>query len=64
MNGEYITCLRSRDKLSKGEVGIAKDYLIAGLSMKKIARRRYTSYYRVRRTLKKIQELIKIADSV
>jgi transposase-like protein len=58
MNGGYITCLRSRDKFSKGELDIAKDYLLTGLSIKKIARRRATTYYCVRKTLKKIQGII------
>jgi predicted DNA-binding protein YlxM (UPF0122 family) len=69
MNGEYITCLRNRDKLSKSELDIAKDYFLEGLSMKKIAKKRDSTYYRVRKTLKKIQQLIalpqaKTADSV
>lgn len=64
INGEYITCLRNRDKLDKGELDIAKDYFLAGLSIKKIAKKRDTTYYCVRETLKKIQGLIKIADSV
>ena len=58
MNGEYITCLRNRDKFSKGELDIAKDYFLEGLSMKKIAKKRDSTYYCVRKTLKKIQGLI------
>jgi predicted DNA-binding protein YlxM (UPF0122 family) len=64
INGEYITCLRNRDKFDRGELDIAKDYFLAGLSMKKIAKKRDCTYYCVRKTLKKIQGLIKIADSV
>jgi len=64
MNGEYITCLRNRDKFNKNELDIAKDYFLAGLSMKKIAEKRGSTYYCVRKTLKKIQGLIKITDSV
>lgn len=64
MNGEYITCLRNRDKFDRGELDIAKDYLLEGLSMKKIAKKRDWTYYGVRKTLKKIQGLIKIANSV
>ncbi len=69
MNGEYITCLRSRDKFGRNELDIAKDYFLEGLSMKKIAKKRDSTYYCVRKTLKKIQGLIampqvKIADSV
>jgi len=60
LDGEYITCLRNRNKFSKTEMGIAKDYFLLGLSMKKIAVKRRRSYYRVRETLKKIQRLITI----
>jgi len=61
IDGEYITCLRNRDKFSKREMAIAKDYFLMGLSMKKIASKRRCSYYRVRKTLKKIQRLVTIA---
>lgn len=60
LDGEYITCLRNRNKFSKTEMGIAKDYFLLGLSMKKIAGKRRRSYYRVRETLKKIQRLVTI----
>lgn len=64
MNGEYITCLRNRDKFDKGELDIAKDYFLVGLSIKKIAKKRNSTYYCVRKTLKKIQGLIKITERV
>lgn len=57
IDGEYITCLRSRDKFTKAEMGIAKDYFLRGLSVKKIATKRHSSYYRIRKTVKKIQWL-------
>lgn len=60
IDGEYITCLRNRDKFSKTEMAIAKDYFLLGLSMKKIAGKRRRSYHRVRETLKKIQRLVTI----
>lgn len=58
INGEYITCLRSRDKLTRTEMEVAKDYFLLGLSIKKIADKRHCSYYRVRESLKKIQQLV------
>lgn len=69
INGEYITCLRNRDKFDKNELDIAKDYFLVGLSMKKIAKKRDSTYYCVRETLKKIQGLItlpqvKVANNV
>jgi len=60
IDGEYITCLRNRNKFTKTEMVIAKDYFLLGLSMKKIAGKRRRSYYRVRETLKKIQRLVTI----
>ncbi len=63
IDGEYITCLRNSNKFSKTEMAIAKDYFLLGLSMKKIAGKRRRSYYRVRETLKKIQQLVAIVDS-
>ena len=58
MEGEYITCLRNRDKFSRSEMGIAKDYFLSGLSMKKIAKKHNSTYYQVRKTLKKIKGLV------
>ena len=63
IDGEYITCLRNRNKFSKPEMAIAKDYFLLGLSMKKIAGKRRRSYYRVRETLKKIQRLVTTVNS-
>jgi len=63
IDGEYITCLRNRDKFSKRELAVAKDYFLLGLSMKKIAGKRRWSYYRVRETLKKIQRLVTIIET-
>ncbi len=64
IDSEYITCLRNRDKFTETEMDIAKDYFLLGLSMKKIAKKHDSTYYRVRETLKKIQRLVKIADSI
>ena len=62
-NGKYITCLRSRDKLTSAEMAVAKDYFLLGLSQGKIAIKRSCSVYHVRKTLKTIQHLINVADS-
>ena len=59
MDGEYITCLRNRDKFTEEEMAVARDYFLGGKSIKKIAGKRRLSYYRVRQTLKKIQEIVK-----
>ena len=62
LDGEYITCLRNRDKFSDCEMTVAKDYLLTGLSMREIARHRRCSRYRVRQTLGKILAISKIED--
>jgi predicted DNA-binding protein YlxM (UPF0122 family) len=64
VNGEYITCLRNRNKFDKVELDIAKDYFLDGLPIRRIATKRDVTYYGVRKTLKKIQGIVKIAGSV
>lgn len=58
IDGPYIACLRNRDKLTRGQMVIAKDYFLMGLSMNKIAEKKHWSIYRVRQTVMKIQSLI------
>lgn len=58
IDGQYIVCLRNRDKLTRGQMVIAKDYFLMGLSMNKIAEKNHWSIYRVRQTVMKIQSLI------
>jgi len=57
-DGEYITCLRNRDKFTRAEMAIAKDYFLLGLSIRKISTKRRWTYYRVHQSLKKIQRLV------
>ena len=60
LDGEYITCLRNRDKFSDCEMAVAKDYLLTGLSMRGIARHRRCSRYLVKQTLGKVLAISKI----
>ncbi len=62
IDGEYITCLRNREIFSNAEIIIAKQYFLLGWSIKKIASEQGCSYYRVRKSLKKIQRLVRIVD--
>jgi alkylated DNA nucleotide flippase Atl1 len=55
---KYVSCLRNRDKFSSSEMSIAKEHFLLGLSARKIAARRRWSYYRARRTIKKIRMAI------
>ena len=58
-DGKYITCLRNRNRFSKMELSIAKDYLLSGLSIRKIAEARHSTVYSIRKTIKKIQNVLK-----
>ncbi len=57
LDGQYITCLRSRDKFSDEQIEMARDYFVDGLPMKEIADRHEITYYQVRKTMRKIQRL-------
>ncbi len=57
-DGEYITCLRNRDKFTRDQMTIAKDYFMVGLSMKEIAVKRRWSRYHVRETIIKIKSIL------
>jgi len=63
IDSEYITCLRCRDKFTAAEMDIAKDYFLLGLSIKKIAAERSNSYYRVRETVRKVQNLVQVTNA-
>jgi DNA-binding CsgD family transcriptional regulator len=59
LDGQYITCLRKKDVFTDEQLEIARDYFVGGLSMKEIAQRQGTTYYNVRKTMKKIQRVTK-----
>ncbi|MHC4074891.1 MAG: sigma factor-like helix-turn-helix DNA-binding protein [Planctomycetota bacterium] len=64
INSEYIKCLQHREMFSRDELAIAKDYYLTGRSIKKIAGEHDLTYYRVRQTLKKIQNRLEWAKLV
>ena len=57
-DGEYIVCLRNREKFTRDQMTIAKDYFLVGLSMKEIAVKRRWSRYHVRETIIKIKSVL------
>ncbi|MCH7557503.1 MAG: hypothetical protein IIB56_08605 [Planctomycetes bacterium] len=57
-DGEYITCLRNRDKFTRDQMTIAKGYFLMGLSISKIAAKRHRSRYHVRETIIKIKSIL------
>jgi hypothetical protein len=60
LDGQYITCLRNSDKFTEEQLEMARDYFVDGLPMREIAYRHEATYYAVRRTMKKIQQLTKV----
>ena len=58
VDGEYIACLRNRDKLSIAELEIARKYFLCGMSIRVIAEKQRLSYYRVRLIVKRIESII------
>jgi predicted DNA-binding protein YlxM (UPF0122 family) len=60
LDGQYITCLHNRDKLTEEQIEMARDYFVVGLPMSEIADRHDTTYYAVRQTMKRIQRLVEI----
>ena len=63
IDGEYITCLRNCEIFGNTEMAVAKQYFLLGWSIKKIANEQGCSYYRARKSLKKIQRLVRIIDA-
>jgi predicted DNA-binding protein YlxM (UPF0122 family) len=57
LTGEYIICLRNSKKFNVMELDIAKEHFLAGLSLRKIARKRGLTYYRVRKILRRIRQI-------
>lgn len=58
IDGEYITCLRNRERFTKMELGVARDHYLLGLSIKRIAAKRGCTYYRIRQILKRIDGIL------
>ena len=63
LNCEYITCIQNRSRFTKEELSIAKHYFLLGFSMKKISFKTQRSYYRIRKTIKKINRILNTLPS-
>jgi predicted DNA-binding protein YlxM (UPF0122 family) len=64
LDGQYITCLRNRDKFTQEQIEMARDYFVDGLPMSEIANRHEATYYTVRQTMKLIQRLTTVTRTV
>lgn len=60
IEGEYIICLQNREKFTRGEIAVARDHFLRGMSFKKIAKKRRRSFYQVRQTIRRIKQLINV----
>ncbi len=58
INGEYITCLRRRNKFTAHQMTIAKDYFLVGMSQKRISVKRRLSLYHIRNTIESVQRIL------
>ena len=58
-DGDFLRCVRNRDKLSRRQMAIARDAFLTGLSIKQVAEKRRMSVYAVRKELIGIRQLIK-----
>jgi hypothetical protein len=61
-DGEYLMCVRNRDRLSRRQMTIARDSFLTGLPMTQIARNRRMSVYSVRKVLADIRNLVTATD--
>jgi predicted DNA-binding protein YlxM (UPF0122 family) len=53
--GTFVSCLKNHEQFTQTEIAIARDYFIKSLSIKEIARKRKTSFYKIRETLREIR---------
>jgi predicted DNA-binding protein YlxM (UPF0122 family) len=58
IDGEYIECLRARERFYEHQLRIARDYFLLGMSVEKVAEKRRCSRYQVRKTLHEVQSLV------
>jgi len=56
--GEYITCLRNREKFSGEEMAIAKDYFLLRMSINKVATKQKLTYYAVWKSIGRIRKAV------
>jgi hypothetical protein len=62
MDGQYVRCLRSRQRLTADQMAIAKEFFLLGLPMSQIAEKRRSSIHRVRKALLEIRDLVRAAE--
>ena len=58
-----MTYLRNRERFSREELDVAREYFLLGWSMKRIARERGMTYYKVRKMVKRIEGMVKASET-
>jgi DNA invertase Pin-like site-specific DNA recombinase len=61
--GQYIRCLRYRDKFTKAQLSLAKEHFLFGVTQRKIASRRRCSVHQIRRRLEKIEQRLQMLEN-
>ncbi|MBN1806383.1 MAG: sigma-70 family RNA polymerase sigma factor [Sedimentisphaerales bacterium] len=64
ISGRYIECLHNRSKFKQGQMAIAKDYFLTGLSIREIAYKRNWSIYKVREAIIKIKDILNECECI
>lgn len=55
--GEYVMCLRNRQKLTRTELLVARDHFIRGWPLRKIAAKHKCTFYKIRKIVKRVERL-------
>lgn len=58
IDGEYLECLRTREKFTRNQLDIARDYFLSGHSIRMIAARRRRSIYSIRKIVRDVHEQV------
>jgi len=58
VDGEYIKCLKNRERFTRMELMVAKDHYLDGMSIKNIGKKREMSIYMVRQVLEKARKIV------
>jgi hypothetical protein len=58
LEGDYIKCLRFRDRFSKTEMLFAREYFLEGICYREIAKRHGSSLYKVRKMVIEVRGVL------
>ncbi len=58
IDGRYVNCVRRAGKLNMEELGVARDYFLTGLPVRRTACRQGLTYHGARKALKRIRRIL------